>query len=519
MANWQAFTDLWNQGSFVSPVPAPNADPADTPTVCVQFNSAWLPYVLGSMFQLTQPSAWDPASPGYADVLAQAQALMAIFSGAEECTYMLQWNFTDTCILQYSVDGGVTWIDVPGWSTFAPTCFAGPPGPAGGYTPGTPGNPQGVTLAQQACNIASYLAADVLQTSMGQQVSNYNASKTLLESAIVLAGAIGFLDPIWEVAVAAFGILYNFYTVTTIGQFTSASTDATLLSDLQCAIYEAIRVDGLVDSANFATLVANVAAIMYTYPDVITALVAYLDALGVVGLQQLQLTGSLYIGDCSACSTPPGADVCAEMVNADGDQVQITTTMFTTLEPDFSLFFWMEYTGGAPGIVYPLAHANGASAGGWVLATDGVHGDALYFTPESLGNYDIGIALPTAKSSICLVRQSGVLSSYLDGVLVTSQACTTAALDGAGAAYFKIGVDIDTKIGNVRVYNAALTALEVATIYGLGSNPSGTSGDPAVANLTALWLLQEGTGATITDSSGNGSNGAFVGTGAHWSTW
>lgn len=310
MANWQAFSDLWNQGSFVSQVPAPNAEPGDAPTICVQFNAAWLPFVMGAIFQLTQPSAWDPTSTGYADVLAQAQSLMGIFSAAEVCTDMLQFQFTDTCGLQYSVDGGATWIDVPGWDTFASTCFKGDTG-ATGATGATgpayvgqgsaPPNPQGATPDQQACNIAGYLAAQLIQMSIQSAVDSVNASKTIVDAVAAGLALIPGVDITVGLVTGALALLVNAVVALSTAPFEAALTDVTLWSDMQCAIYNAIQPTGYVTAANFAAIVDNIAAISYTDPDVITTIAAYVDASGADTLMYQQNNGSLYVGDCSSC--------------------------------------------------------------------------------------------------------------------------------------------------------------------------------------------------------------------------
>jgi hypothetical protein len=292
-------------------VAPPGTDPAAAPLVCVQLNATWLPYVVGALMQLVQPAAWATSDPAVLQqTLEDATALISTFGVAEDCS-MLTFRFTDTCVLQFSLDGGATWEDVSGWPTYAPACYvgpegpAGPTGPAGGYTPGTPGNPQDVSLAQQACNIAAYIAAEVLQVSMAQMVSNYNAARDMVDSVVALFELIPGVDAVYGLFVGAAAILYNAYTALTISDFTDASTDATLLADMKCAIYEAILADGMVDSSNFAAIVTAVGAISYAHSDVIDALVAYLNALGATGLEQLQLLGSTYVGDCSTCSSPP----------------------------------------------------------------------------------------------------------------------------------------------------------------------------------------------------------------------
>jgi hypothetical protein len=80
--NWQ------QQGSFVEAVPPPSALPDASPLVCVSFNQEWLPYVLGALQQLCQPTSWlIGAGPvTLADILAEATDLVAIVGNAHLCT-------------------------------------------------------------------------------------------------------------------------------------------------------------------------------------------------------------------------------------------------------------------------------------------------------------------------------------------------------------------------------------------------------------------------------------------------
>jgi len=49
------------------------------------------------------------------------------------------FRFTAECGLEFSVNAGASWQSVAGWDTYAPTCFAGPPGADG--APGEQGPP------------------------------------------------------------------------------------------------------------------------------------------------------------------------------------------------------------------------------------------------------------------------------------------------------------------------------------------------------------------------------------------
>ena len=347
MGNWQTFRDdEWTQSSFVVPVAAPNVEPDATPLVCVQFNQTWLPYVLGSLFQLQQQGAWDPASPG-ADVASQqAQKLMSLIGETGGCPGMLEFRFEESCELQYSTDAGTTWIDVPGWSSFSAECFTGPAGPTGATGPpgpastwrlencqlqysndggvtwttvsgfstselqlclqGTPGNPQGVTIAQQACNVAGWLAQNVLQGSLSNAATSIGAGATLLDAVLSLGGlAFGFaalLDP-FVLAAAAF---YTAAIAIGATLLNSAAADSTLREDLTCAIYSAISTTGYVTGTNISAVLTNINDITYGTPGIVGLIHDYVANLGIVGINGIQAEGSLFGADCSECAPPAG---------------------------------------------------------------------------------------------------------------------------------------------------------------------------------------------------------------------
>lgn len=106
------------------------------------------------------------------------------------------------------------------------------------------------------------------------------------------------------------------------------------------------------------------------------------------------------------------------------------------------------------------------------------------------------------------VDQGGTATLYIDGVadatsfsytrgtLTLNRTAVGALVRTSVSNYFK------GKIDKVRVYNTALTQDQVNNLYYQGSLISGQ-----VIN----WEMDEGSGATVTDSSGNGSNGDMTG--------
>lgn len=162
----------------------------------------------------------------------------------------------------------------------------------------------GGTTAQHACNIAGYLAIDVIKQSLQQAVDAVNANK----------GVLGFTALLWLIpgaeAVATIGTaltqFYNALVGGTLTDYTDALADPSLFSRITCAIYSAIEADGQVTEANYPTVLANIAGVGYTHNDVISTIHDYVQALGYPGLAELQNTGALADYDCTNCSGPTG---------------------------------------------------------------------------------------------------------------------------------------------------------------------------------------------------------------------
>lgn len=167
------------------------------------------------------------------------------------------------------------------------------------------GSPAAVgTTAQRACNIAGYLAIDVIKQSMQQAVDAINGNK----------GVLGFTALLWLIpgaeAVATIGtVLTQFYNALesgTLSDYTDALADPSLFSRIACAIYSAIEADGQVTEANYPTVLANIAGVGYTHGDVISTIHDYVANLGYPGLAAIQGTGALAVYDCTNCSGPTG---------------------------------------------------------------------------------------------------------------------------------------------------------------------------------------------------------------------
>ena len=328
-ANWQ------QQGSFEIPEIPPTYEPDAEPLVCLPaINQHWLPYVMGALDQLRNPSSWIVADDdAMYTTLARVSKLREMIGIRAECmSYQLQ--FTEGCALQFSLDGGTTWADVAGWDTNFPVC--NPPqtelrftdgcelqdsfdggatwaavtgwgtnfGPCvQSHTPviGLPPNPGDQTGDQLACSIAAYLTQSVLLGAMNKAVEAVNTDLTLLTFG---ASVLTLIPEFILVAAAydAFSTIYGIIAEGTLSDYESALTNTALWADVQCCLYTQIKTDGFVTPANFGAIESCVAGITSAPSDVISAIGSFLSSLGATGLAQLSQIAGLETGaDCTAC--------------------------------------------------------------------------------------------------------------------------------------------------------------------------------------------------------------------------
>lgn len=246
-------------------------------------------------------------------------------------------RFTAGCVMQYSTDSGATWLDVPGWDTFAPGCFAGFDGasiPISEIDPADPPNVQGVDQNQQACNIAAYLAQQVIRGAVNEAQRQANLTKTALDFGVALLALIPGIDIAELGFVEGANILYGLVDGDNLADFTAAATDETLWTEVVCAIYGAIAIQGKVNAGNFGNVATALGAISYSHTEVPTALALFWSGLGLQAVQAAQVPGALTVADCSSCSA--GGPWCTwwqtdEVDMCGGDWVAIPHGTFGTL--------------------------------------------------------------------------------------------------------------------------------------------------------------------------------------------
>jgi len=252
---WKDSEWATQQGSYSNAVVPPTSGPCDPPTVSVCINVQWIPYVCGALSQLCQPSTWDVASEDdLIDVLERVTGLISAIGTAMPCVS---------------------------------------PAPVLGTA----------STAQQACNIAGYLANILIKDSIQKAIDAINQNQTVLGYGVIITGAIPGAGVIIPTIAKALYELYGSIEGGTLTDYQDALEDPTLWSKITCAIFTATQGDGQVMDTNFAAVQAAVAAVSYTHAEVITTISAYLANLGSAGVQQLQAAGAFADYDCSSCGS------------------------------------------------------------------------------------------------------------------------------------------------------------------------------------------------------------------------
>jgi hypothetical protein len=133
-------------------------------------------------------------------------------------------------------------------------------------------------------------------------VDGINNGQNHLDVATAIMALIPIEDILASSILGAGAILYHVINSGTLSDYSGALDNDALWSDVQCAIYKAIRGDGQVTAANYGGVLTNLAAITSSSSGVVTTIHDYFANIGANGAMQAQQVGSLYAGDCSSCS-------------------------------------------------------------------------------------------------------------------------------------------------------------------------------------------------------------------------
>lgn len=206
-------------------------------------------------------------------------------------------------------------------------------------------------------------------------------------------------------------------------------------------------------------------------------------------------------------------------LNFDGVNDLVQTTSGVSITSDFTYSFWMKPSQNAAGVPKGIMGnlQYGGSPYGVSLLQEGE--DLLVYWNANPSFYTWTSKIPTINTwyHVVLQYQSGVFSLFINGAIQSGTATqaivqnntkvTIGRWDQDFASYYFQG-----SIDDVRVYNRALGAGEVARMYaGGGASKIQSAQSEAGTGLVGHWKLDDRAGTRATDSSGRGNHGTLTG--------
>lgn len=200
-----------------------------------------------------------------------------------------------------------------------------------------------------------------------------------------------------------------------------------------------------------------------------------------------------------------------------GQTISVPANANLDLVTTFTLSFWVKLrTYGSAGA--KIMEKGTLGSNGSYLIETGTTGKVIFTIPTVANIGGNGTAIPLEKWTHVAIRKVGTAYSFfLNGAL--DQSTTNASTITPNANTLIIGRRSSTaasalngKLDDIRIYNGTgLTDAQVSDIYYFGKIQTV---NPPAANVQ--YRLDEGSGTTALDSSGNGNNGTI--TGATYST-
>lgn len=227
------------------------------------------------------------------------------------------------------------------------------------------------------------------------------------------------------------------------------------------------------------------------------------------------LTGILLLTACSEDSTEPTIDdeIAVLAFDGVGDFVEVSDDDALDLTGDLTLVAWFFFTGGSSGeggIVQKEGPGSFGRYGLWAL--DDEVDFCVYIDGGSQRcMYSDGTLTMNAWNHVAGVYDGSEMRLYLNGELDSSQDVSGAVSTSTGPLF--IGGDPTEpaftagRLHDVQVWNVARSGAQIAA--GMDSRPAGGE-----AGLAGYWPMDEGSGQSVADATGNGLDGRLGASGS-----
>ena len=209
----------------------------------------------------------------------------------------------------------------------------------------------------------------------------------------------------------------------------------------------------------------------------------------------------------------------------DGNNDYVTMTDVNDVgTSDFTISTWFRYSATENTLPQLINKYNGGMGYGLEIVDDGSEDDGKIraFIKNASARINALSTGATAKDGdwhhvAATWHRDGNLTVYLDGIAGTSVSINTQSGDDIqNALAFVIGAENDHTaqffkgfINEVAFWTAVLNEAQVQTLFIQGFSFSATN--IASGNLVGYWQMNEGSGSTIADASGNGNSGTISG--------
>src|SRR5437868_4610170 len=271
-------------GSFQVPVIPPDVDPDDGDMTVVCFSTAWLPYIMGALQQLTLQASWQGDAAAILLTQQRAMDLLSRFNqGDLVCTDMMVIKDIrydgDTDQVQRTFDGGSSWVDSPDLDPRHSPIFLYPP----------------VDAVDPRCQAAANMVR-FLNNVIDETLATIAIATTAADMVLVLMPLFIELGPfaiLLDLGAALASTLLGAGAAAISAAFTNDVYDT-----LTCIFYCNISTDGSVSAVQLETIETAIAAQIGGL--VSTVLDAMLFLTGEVGLSNEGTIGSAP-ADCSDC--------------------------------------------------------------------------------------------------------------------------------------------------------------------------------------------------------------------------
>ena len=219
------------------------------------------------------------------------------------------------------------------------------------------------------------------------------------------------------------------------------------------------------------------------------------------------LHGTL-VGDAKFAEGPAGYGMALDL-DGDGDYVDCGLDPMFDITEQITFTYWMKAVALDKGWNTVLSRGDDS----WRSSRAGEENFMEAAVGGTSGNYVLGAKLVDDDKwhHVGAVYDGATFSLYVDGKLDASEESTGSITISSFPLYIgnnsdQMDRDWTGLIDEVTIYNRALSELEVLYLAGERVAPV----DPGSNGLLAWWACDEGEGAVVGDSSGNGRDGAFV---------